>query len=275
MGMGIAVRNARTVCAVEIEAYCQKKLVEKIEKGLITPFPLWSNIKTFDGKPWRGRVDCVIGGYPCQPFSVAGKQKGKEDPRHLWPDVARIVRECKPSVCFFENVGGHLRLGFEQVYNDLSAMGYRVETALFTASEIGAPHKRERQFIMAYSEGLLDTHASTVRGQKQQPEMPTGSGGSNTARTMADDNQQRTTIPLERQQSGKQVPTGTSDAWRPFPPKPDGEWGNVPDHLKPAVHRMADGLAEKVDEIRMHGNGVVPLQAAYAFTTLWNSINGK
>ena len=77
--------------------------------GSIHPAPIWSDIRTFDGKPWRGVVDCVAGGIPCQPFSVAGKRRGTADERHLWPDVLRIVRECGPSVVFIENVGGSVR----------------------------------------------------------------------------------------------------------------------------------------------------------------------
>jgi hypothetical protein len=98
-------------------------------------------------------VDIVHGGYPCQPFSIAGRKLGDKDPRHLWPHIARIVREIEPRFCFFENVGGHLRLGFEQVHDDLRSMGYRVAAGLFTAEEVGAPHKRERLFILAYAEG--------------------------------------------------------------------------------------------------------------------------
>jgi DNA (cytosine-5)-methyltransferase 1 len=115
--------------------------------------PVWDDLTSFDGKPWRGIVDIVHGGYPCQPFSVAGKKLGDKDPRHLWPHIARIVREIEPALCFFENVGGHLRLGFEQVHDDLRQMGYGVKAGLFSAEEVGAPHRRERLFILAYAEG--------------------------------------------------------------------------------------------------------------------------
>jgi DNA-cytosine methyltransferase len=152
LGVRLAEPAARTVCFVEIEAYACAILAARMAENAMDPAPVWTNLRTFDGKPWRGTVDCITAGYPCQPFSVAGKQRGAEDPRHLWPDVFRVVREIRPAFCFFENVGGHLRLGFEQVHDDLRSVGYRVKAGLFTAQEVGAPHKRERLFILAYAE---------------------------------------------------------------------------------------------------------------------------
>lgn len=149
LGLGLAVPHARSVCYVEIEAYACEVLATRMEEDCLDAAPIWSNLRTFSGMEWRGVVDCVIGGYPCQPFSVAGKQRGKDDPRHLWPEVARIVREVQPRFCFFENVGNHLRLGFREVAGELHEMGYRVAAGLFTAEEVGATHKRERLFILA------------------------------------------------------------------------------------------------------------------------------
>src|SRR5690606_37012284 len=105
------------------------------------------------GRPWRGAVDIVTAGYPCQPFSVAGKRRGADDPRHLWPHVARIIGEVEPPFVFLENVAHHLRLGFPEVAAGLVGMGYRLAAGLFTAAEVGAPHKRERLFILAIREG--------------------------------------------------------------------------------------------------------------------------
>ena len=86
---------------------------------------VWDDVGTFDGRPWRGAVDIVTAGYPCQPFSVAGKRRGADDPRHLWPHVARIVGEIEPPFVFLENVAHHLRLGFPEVASGLVGMGYR------------------------------------------------------------------------------------------------------------------------------------------------------
>ncbi len=145
----------RTVAYVEIEAFACANLVAKIEQGDMDAAPIWTDIKTFDGRPFRGKVDGIIGGYPCQPFSCAGKQLGDKDPRHLWPFIRTHIETIRPVWCFFENVAGHLRLGFDRVVKDLDEMGYIVEEALVTASQVGAPHKRERLFILGYSEGHL------------------------------------------------------------------------------------------------------------------------
>jgi DNA (cytosine-5)-methyltransferase 1 len=131
-----------------------------MEEGFIHPAPIWTDLKTFDGRPWRGIVDCIIGGYPCQPFSQAGRRLGKEDPRHLWPYFVEIIKQIQPNFCFFENVEGHLSLGFEQVRSDLQAMGYGVEAGLFSAAEIGASHLRKRLFILA-------CHERTLRGRSE------------------------------------------------------------------------------------------------------------
>lgn len=144
LGLKLAMPTSRTVAYMEIEAYACEILVKRMQEKILDPAPLWSDIKSFDGKPWRGKVDLITGGYPCQPFSVAGKKLGEKDPRHLWPHVRRIVSEVEPTLCFFENVGGHLQLGFEQVHDDLQGLGYKVKAGLFSAEEVGAPHRRER-----------------------------------------------------------------------------------------------------------------------------------
>ena len=154
LGVELATGGAaRVVCHVEREAFAAAILATRMEDETVARAPVWSDLRTFDGRPWRGVVDCVIGGYPCQPFSFAGRRGGDNDPRHLWPEVARIVEEAKPGIVFFENVGGHLTLGFADVRRQLEGLGYRVTAGLFTAAEVGAPHKRERLFIL----GVADT----------------------------------------------------------------------------------------------------------------------
>ena len=143
--------DVRTVAYVEIEAFAVANLVAKIEQGKMDAAPIWTDLKTFDGRPFRNKVHGIIGGYPCQPFSNAGQRKGTEDPRHLFPYICEHIRAIRPLWCFFENVGGHLNLGFDEVYKSLRDLGYQVEAGLFTAAEVGAPHKRERLFILAYS----------------------------------------------------------------------------------------------------------------------------
>lgn len=148
--LGSLGRTMHVCASVEIEAFAVANLVAKMEAGQLDAAPIWSNLKTFDGRPFRGMVDILTGGYPCQPFSAAGVRKGADDPRHLWPFIREIVRTVEPLWCFFENVEGHLTLGYGDVYKDLRSLGYAVETGLFTASEVGAPHRRKRLFILAH-----------------------------------------------------------------------------------------------------------------------------
>jgi len=153
LGLGLkrAIPNVRTVCYVEREVYAVCNLVAKIQKKLLDDAPIWDDLATFDPEPYKGMVHIIHGGYPCQSFSVAGKRLGTKDPRWVWPYIARIVETIRPVWCIFENVAGHLSLGFPEVYCSLRNMGYSVEAGLFTAAEVGAPHKRQRLFIMAKS----------------------------------------------------------------------------------------------------------------------------
>jgi len=159
--------SSRVVCHVEREAFAAAILASRMADKAVAAAPVWSDLRTFDGRPWRGVVDCVVGGYPCQPFSLAGRRLGQDDPRHLWPCIARILGEVMPSIVFFENVAGHLSLGFDAVRADLTARGYRVAAGLFTAAEVGAPHKRERLFIL----GIMD-HARSADGERDARAIP-------------------------------------------------------------------------------------------------------
>uniref|UniRef100_UPI003AE09156 DNA cytosine methyltransferase n=1 Tax=Paracoccus sp. T5 TaxID=3402161 RepID=UPI003AE09156 len=133
LGLTIALPGYRTVGHVERETYAAAILVARMEDAALDHAPVWDDVASFDGRPWRGAVDIVTAGYPCQPFSVAGKRRGAEDPRHLWPHVARIIGEVEPPFVFLENVAHHLRLGFPEVAAGLVSMGYKLAAGLFTA----------------------------------------------------------------------------------------------------------------------------------------------
>lgn len=153
MGLDLAEPGFATACFVEWEEYPRSVLIAAQRAGYFAPAPIWDNVKTFDGRPWRGLCDTVLAGYPCQPFSAAGQRKGEDDPRHLWPDVARIVGEVQPEWVFLENVPGHVSLGLETVLRTLWDMGFTPAVGLFSASEVGAPHERLRVFIVAHRNG--------------------------------------------------------------------------------------------------------------------------
>ncbi len=141
--------SPKTIAHVEIESFIAWNLVKQMEQGVLDPAPIHTNIKTF---PWHilsGKVHGITGGYPCQPFSVAGKQLGTEDPRHLWPFIKEGIRAIRPIWCFFENVPGHLNIGYREVKQELEGLGYTVKEGIYSAEEVGAPHRRERLFILA------------------------------------------------------------------------------------------------------------------------------
>jgi DNA (cytosine-5)-methyltransferase 1 len=153
LGLKRAVPNLRTVAFSEIEAFACANLVAKMEAGCLDAAPIWTDVKTFPWASFHGKVDILSGGYPCQPFSAAGKRLGKDDPRHLWPWIADGIRAMQPGLCFFENVEGHISLGLGEVIGELERLGYRTTWGLFSAAEVGAPHQRKRIFIMAHLSG--------------------------------------------------------------------------------------------------------------------------
>ena len=155
-GLDLAGVEHRVIAHVEIEAFAIANLVAKMEKGELDAAPVWSNLKTLPVEPFRDRVDILTGGYPCQPFSAAGKRLGEEDPRHLWPYICDIIRAVRPVRCFFENVEGHISLGLREVISDLESLGYKVAWGIFSAREVGAPHQRKRVYIMAHSKREQD-----------------------------------------------------------------------------------------------------------------------
>ena len=128
-----------------------------MEKGILDPAPIYTDLKTFPSEVFRGAVDIITGGYPCQPFSQAGKRQGKEDPRHLWPYIRNHVDTIRPTRCLFENVEGHISLGLSTVISDLEEDGYRTAWGIFSAEEVGAHHQRKRVFIMANAKNLYDS----------------------------------------------------------------------------------------------------------------------
>ena len=148
--LGTRLPGWRVVCAVEIEPYCREVVLRRQEEGILEAFPIWDDVRTFDGKPWRGIVDVVTGGFPCQPFSVAGKRKGAMDERNLWPDTLRIIREVRPRWCLLENVPGLLHSGyFGTILGGLAESGYDARWKVISAGELGAPHRRDRLWIVA------------------------------------------------------------------------------------------------------------------------------
>ncbi len=129
LGLHRAIPNLRTVAYAEIEAFAIENLLARMEGGQLDAAPIWPDLKSFPWESFRGKVDILSGGYPCQPFSAAGKRLGDEDPRHLWPHIARGISIVRPGIVFFENVEGHISMGLREVLADLVKLGYRVDSS--------------------------------------------------------------------------------------------------------------------------------------------------
>jgi DNA (cytosine-5)-methyltransferase 1 len=293
-GLDLAGVEHRVIAYVEIEAFAIANLVSKMEAGLLPPAPIYTDIKTFPAEVFRDRVDIITGGYPCQPFSAAGKRKGTDDPRHLWPYIRRHIESIRPVQCFFENVEGHISLGLSTVVSDLEEDGYRTTWGIFSAREVGAPHQRKRVFILAYGKGQFSKRGISERGSERKSEEAVGSGGA-CSRKPVNAQSKRPQQSLvwgevkgcsgdwgkdvansisQRLQGGKWL---RGDSCQDKGGK-DGANGAVTERCndsqqgqwppEPRVGRVVDGCPDRVDRIRLLGNAVVPQTAAKAYKTL-------
>ena len=154
LGFKLAGIDARTVAHVERDTYAAATLVARMAEKTLDQAPIWDDLTTFNGAAWRGKVDCITAGFPCQPFSAAGKQLGIEDDRWIWPAIKRIILRVGPSFVFLENVPQLVRGGLPFVLSDLAQLGFNAEWGLYSAAEVGAPHKRERFWLLAHTTGL-------------------------------------------------------------------------------------------------------------------------
>ena len=189
LGLKRALQKIRTICYVEIEAFVILNLVKKIEAELLDVAPVFTDLKRFPWEQFAGRVDILSGGFPCQPFSAAGRRAGDEDPRHLWPYITDgIKRLGRPSLVLFENVEGIIssRLKgdgwadpedtpvLQHVLRELERLGYEATAGVFSAREVGAPHQRKRVFIMGVRSDLGQSGRDIVstmlqRGARGEP----------------------------------------------------------------------------------------------------------
>ena len=288
----------RTVCAVEWEPYAACVLAARQNDKVLPLFPIWDDVQTFDGKPWRGIVDVVSGGFPCQDISAAGKGAGIDGERSgMWKEMARIIGEVRPRFVFVENSPMLTSRGLGTVLGDLAEMGFDAEWGVVSAADTGAPHLRERIWIVGYTDN--DGQAAAEIGRS----IVEGSDGSKAGQGKTG----KSTRPSEqyaeladtdsaygkrnqrakRTQSKHTDTNGASelansknkgDVWRLWglgatKAKHDhrrsasdgrGEWWEV----EPNVGRVADGVAARVDRLKAIGNGQVPRVAATAFELL-------
>lgn len=158
-----------TVCAVECDAYAAQVLAQRQNDRILKPFPIWSDVKSFDGTQWSGIVDIVSGGFPCQDISAAGRGAGIEGSRSgLWKHMARIVGEVRPRFVFVENSPLLVKRGLAVVIADLAEIGYDAQWCLVSASDCGAPHKRDRIWLLAADTKWCEQGIQSCNGQDRR-----------------------------------------------------------------------------------------------------------
>jgi DNA (cytosine-5)-methyltransferase 1 len=156
--LGTKLLGWRSVGYVEWNEYCQRVLRQRIEDGWLDEAPIFGDLRAFiaDGyaRAYQGLVDVITAGFPCQPFSVAGKQRGAEDERNMWPQTIECIRLVRPRYVLLENVPGLLAGGYlGTILGELAESGFDAKWRVLSAAEVGAPHKRDRLWIVAHSTG--------------------------------------------------------------------------------------------------------------------------
>jgi DNA (cytosine-5)-methyltransferase 1 len=236
LGLERAGFDVRWQC--ELDPYCRRVLARHWP-GL----PCYEDVRELPDDV--GPVDVVAGGYPCQPFSLAGGRQGDSDPRHLWPYFADALRRLRPGHALLENVPGHLSLGWDGVLADLASIGYDVEWTCIPAAALGAPHLRWRLFAVAHAERCqLRIEPGRRSGPRRARATVFGDNGEDGAVADAD----------EAWEHESSRPVGEEWRW-----VADGSWWTV----EPDVGRVADGVSDRVDRLRCLGNAVVPQVAEW------------
>lgn len=296
LGVRLVRPDVRVVCYVEREAYACEVLATRMEEEALAPAPIWSDVSTFDGRPWCGVVDCIFGGFPCQDISNAGKRAGITGARSgLWREFARIIAEVQPRLVFIENVAALVARGLETVLADLAALGFDAEWGCLRASDVGAPHGRNRVFILANAprDGWVERWpesdgrgfgssrvalANSGGARLEGCELPSGarspfSRASDSGAELANADPGR----WQRQRRGRLFDElrealrhdadrrGGESIW---PPGRDAPPSAFRADLEPSVCRASNGLANRVEQLRLCGNGVAPAQAAFAWWQL-------
>ena len=252
----------------ETVAFCD---IEKFSRKVLKKH--WPNVKQYKDikeltyeqikEDTLAPIDIVTGGYPCQPFSIAGSQRGEKDKRHLWPDMFRIVKECKPTWVIGENVSGHIKLGLDTVLQDLESEGYSVRAFSISASSIGANHQRERVWIVAHSnlentrqhgrriESTWDTESLGSR-TSEETEWSSDSNkinGSSEGASLMGESSDTNSQGLQGRRSEQQLRKDETER----PTSWDSWWG-----VEPNVGRVANDIPHRVDRLKGLGNSLVP-----------------
>jgi len=282
----------RTVCAVEWEPYPASVLVARQNDKILSPFPIWDDVQTFDGRPWQGIVDVVSGGFPCQDISAAGKGAGIDGERSgMWGQMARIIHEVRPKFVFVENSPMLTSRGLGRVLGDLASMGFDARWGVLGAADIGAPHQRDRIWIVASNVANTNcgSNCESIRGVMEEKEREQGENQSIyiTTRNIGGTNSNEwrdSMLGLESvTKESKMANTGVSgltpcnhQALRPQQQLLEKQSWRSGDELRtsygwpsePNVGRVVNGMASRVDRLKAIGNGQVSRVAATAWQIL-------
>ena len=290
--LGGKMLGCRTVCAVEIEKYPRNVLLQRQRDGILEPFPIWDDVRTFDGKPWCRKVDVISGGFPCQDISSAGRGLGIErgERSGLWREYARIIREVRPRYCFVENSPMLASRGLGIVLGDLAEIGYNAAWKVLSAGDCGAPHERARMWIVAKdtdADGEWELQPQRIVEEKRRRSCDICEEVADAAEPRLQDRHGEPggEVLAQSERLGGEISNAVQDGlqgrrkdWhmqRPSRPRgqDDGQ-GTASDWCRewwkaePGLGRVADGVANRVDRIKAIGNGQVPLVAARAFCEL-------
>lgn len=163
--LGLERAGMETIAFCEIESFC-RQILNKHWPDV----PIHEDIRSLDGEQYRGTVDVVCGGFPCQPYSTAGKRMGEKDDRALWPEMLRVIRECEPNWVIGENVAGFINMGLDNVLSDLESVGYSARTFIIPACAVERDHRRQRVWILANSMQRIGQVGRDTPGGRREPE---------------------------------------------------------------------------------------------------------
>ena len=243
----------RTICAVEWEPYAACVLAARQNDGILPPFPIWDDVQTFDGRPWAGRVDIVSGGFPCQDISAAGRGAGIDGARSgMWFHMARIISEVRPRFVYVENSPFLTSRGLHRVLGDLASLGFNARWGVVSAADVGAPHKRDRIWIVGKSK-FTALEGQRSKSGKEEITQSWDSGSLAYAENQGDVRRVRGVESVEQSDNTRRSSADGSREW----------WAT-----EPTVGRVAHGVAARVDRLKAIGNGQVPAVAATAFRLL-------
>lgn len=284
LGLKMALPNLRTVLYCDIERYSQAVIISRILDGGLDPAPIWDDIRTLDGRCWRGRVDIISGGFPCQDLSVAGKRAGiiEGNRSGLWYEYARLIGEIRPRFAFIENVTGLITNGLDKVLCDLASLGYDAEWGVVSAANAGANHRRERVWCLAFDSNGNDECAVGTGKKLKQASTACGVGYGNDTHSNGQHDFRRSESQLTDSEGGKTrtesqgicgyvshtESIGGSGRGCFINEESCRSWWEV----EPDVGRMVNGCPFRVDRLKLLGNGVIPQQARLAFETLYERI---